>query len=261
MTKIWLQSVSLFGPGFLGWPQSKEILKNISEYNKATIPAIESRFLSANNKRRTSPHMQIAIQAADHALSSANVDETSIELIFTSSEGDMDVAEDNLQALAHKEKEISPQKFQNVILNAAAGHLGIFMKNHSGSTTVSGENNVFCVGLLQTYSTLLDGKKNALLVAYDAPSQMPYMPKEQPFFSVGLVFDKDPNENSLAGLNLKLLETTKVSKSQVSELEKLRSSTASAACLPLLTALANRQCEPIELYYSKELILEVQLCF
>ncbi|HXW53668.1 MAG TPA: beta-ketoacyl synthase chain length factor [Myxococcota bacterium] len=261
MTSIWVESVSVFGPGLLGWPHASEVLGDPRRYDPQKTPPIESRFLSPNNRRRTSPHMQIAIQAADYALRDTGFDETSIDLILTSSEEDLDIAEDDIQALVQPEKEISPQKFQNVILNAAAGHLGIFMKNTSGSTTVSGTGNCFSVGLLQAYTTILATKGRALLVAYDAPSSMPYSEKDRPFFAVGMVLSHSHSPSILGELSLTLGERKELTVMEHPALETMRATTPSATGLPLLLVLAKKQAGVVELYYSKELSLTVALCF
>lgn len=261
MTTIWVESISLFGQGLAGWQKSKDIFRDTKKYNADTVPPIESRYLTPNNKRRTSPHMHIAMQAADYALMDMDVDETEILLISSSSEADMDIAEDNLQALIHAEREISPQKFQNVILNAAAGHLGTFMKNRSGSTSVSGANNCFSVGLLQAYTSLFREQKKALLVAYDAPSNTPYGVADRPFFSVGMLLCQEKPKNPIAGLMLSLVGPKETTLMAHPHLEKLRSITPSATCLPLLAAVANAKEGPVELYYSEELSLLVTLCF
>jgi hypothetical protein len=261
MTTIWLRSVSVFGQGLLGWEHASSIFLDCSSYNPEVMPTIESRFLSPNNKRRTSPHMHMAILAAEHALATANVDGSSVDLVFASSEPDLDIAEGNLLALAKDTKELSPQKFQNVILNAAAGHLGIFMKNTAASTTMSGCNNAFAVGLLETYTTLLQSEKDALFVVYDAASEMPYSPKGRSFFSTGMLLTKARPENALAGLNISLSLPSKTTVLTEPRLEHVRRHTPAAACLPLLVALARNQTCPVELDYTEERALVVNLCF
>lgn len=261
MTAISVESISVFGQGLPGWEKTAEILRDFSKYDAGITPTIESRFLSPNNKRRTSPHMHAAIQAAEYALMGTNVDEKGINLIFAASECDLDIADDNLMALTHQEKELSPQKFQNVILNAAAGHLGIFMKNVSGSTTVSGMGNTFAVGLLQAHTSLEIDTDQVLLVAYDAPSMMPYGPGNRPFFAVGMVLSKERSKNSLAALTPKMVTRTKTDRIGHEAFEQLEKTTPAATCLPLLIALARKNSGPVELYYSDRLCLQVSLCF
>jgi hypothetical protein len=261
MTQVAIESISVFGQGLAGWEKSLPIFQDFSKYDESIIPPIESRFLTFNNKRRTSPHMHAAIQAAEHAILNTGIDETQVNLIFASSECDLDITQDNLLALTHKEKQLSPQKFQNVILNAAAGHLGIFIKNVSGSTSVSGVNNVFSVGLLQAYTSLLCDTEHALLVAYDAPSIMPYGPGNRPFFSVGMLLSKNKRQNSLATMSLKLGAPTKNNFITHKALADLQKTTPAAGCLPLLIAVARNSIDPVELYYSSNLIVEATLCF
>jgi hypothetical protein len=260
MKPIYVESVSVYGKGLLGWEHTKTVFQDLSLYDATQMPKIESTYLTPNNARRTTHHMHVAFQAADMALQTSDVDKESVEFVFATSECDLDIAEDNCIALISDEKSVSPQKFQNVVLNAAAGHLGVFMKNTSGSTTISGHHNNFSAALLQAYSSLQANPNPVLLVAYDAPCKMPYGPGDRPFFGLGMVLTQSKTAKSIMAVTPSLVPEPNPQTIAHDDLEAIRSSTPAAGCLPMLMALAKKETSSVELYYSPELGLKVSLC-
>jgi len=260
MNPIYVEAVSVYGKGLLSWEHAQTTFQNLALYDGTQIPKIDSSYLTPNNTRRTTPHMHIAFQAAEMALKDSDVSKETVEFIFATSECDLDIADSNCLALIPDDKSILPQKFQNVVINAAAGHLGVFMKNTSGSTTVSGCDNHFAVGFLQAYTFLQENSEPALLVAYDAPSLMRHGPGDRPFFCVGMVLTQDKTKKSMMALTPSLVSPANPPVLDHTDLEKIHATTPAAGSLPLLMALAKKTSDCVELVYTPELGLKVLLC-
>jgi len=276
MKPIFIDAVSVYGKGLLSWDHAKEVFNHLERYDATQIPKLDSGYLTPNNLRRTTHHMHIAFQAADMALKGSDAAKERVEFVFATSDVDLDVAESNCLALSLHDKEISPQKFQNVVLNAAAGHLGVFMKNTSGSTTVSAQDNNFAVGFLQAYTFLQvnTGPASqvhstpaspvnttpALLVAYDAPFETRHGPGHRPFFCVGMLLTANQTPKSMMSLTPNLVPQPKPTALGHAELEAIRTTAPAAGCLPLLMALAKKTNDTVELVYTEELGLKVSLC-
>jgi len=251
----------VYGPGLPGWDESIPLLLAPETYNEDLVRPLQSTFLTSSIKRRTTQHMQLAIHAAEKALEGTGTDRSSIELVFATSEGDLDIAHHIFYSLTLEGKPVSPMKFQNVILNAAAGHLGILMKNTASATTVTAASNSLAVGLLQSYTTALTESLPILYVAYDAPSILKMDPKSKPIdpFAVSFLFRPEPSDRSIASIRLNLLDGTDSTPVDDPVLAQISKRSSAAGSLPLLIALAKKQRAMVALPYSNSQSLNIEV--
>lgn len=258
---MYLEGVSVLGPGLPDWETAAELLCAQERYKSEPEPAINLSALGSGTRRRTSEHMQVAIQAAGKIIEQFDVDQHTVKLILATTEVDLFIYDKISQSLCQESKPVSPQQFQNTILHAAASHLGIHLKNISGATTVTGAENSFAVGLLQTYAYVQAEQKDALFIAYDAPGPGIFgdEARDRSLFSVGMLFKASASSKTLRSLNLSLVEETHESSFEPVLLESLRNNSSAARSLPLLSAIANDTSCPINLPYSDQLKLQVNL--
>lgn len=258
---LYIESVSVYGRGLPSWNESVAKLASPDDFTEEALGGIQCGFLSSSIKRRTTPHMQIAIYAAEQALQGQDANHENIELVFATSEGDLNIAHDICYALTLEDKPVSPQKFQNVILNAAAGHLGIIMKNTASATSVTGAFNSLAVGFLQAYTTAIAEEVPVLYVAYDAPSVLAINPDGDMMdpFSVGFLLKPYPSDKSLASLSLNIEEGEITRQIDNELLADISSRSSAAGSLPILVALAKKESANISLPYAENQVLNIEI--
>ena len=261
MKPLYIENISLYGPGLPNWHEAASILRAPEAYLGETLAPLQSPFLSPGIKRKTTLHMQLAIYAADKALEGTDVDPSQIELVFASSEGDLDVTHHICYALTLESKPVSPTKFQNSILNAAAGHLGILTKNTASATTVTAASHSLAVGLLQSCATALVEEAPVLFVSYDAPALLKVKSDTATIepFAVGFLLRPNASKRSLASLQLELREGRETTKIEHDTLSKVAERSSTAGVLPLMMALARGEEASIALSYSPDQVLGVEV--
>lgn len=240
MSTIYIETVSILGPGFPNWPLTKKILSGRAPYHFTPTESVNCSYLKPNIKRRTTLHMQIALHVVEKIFEQSVVNPSSIELLLASSEGDLNIADEIFKALSLPDKLVLPQKFQNVILSAAIGHLGIILKNRSSATSVSGGEYSFPVGLLHAATCVTIEKHPVLFVAYDClgPYYLdPRTTSSQPF-SLAILLSPKKTTFSKAKLKMEVTEGKKETKMKSEILEQVRCSLGAARSLPLLEALS-----------------------
>ncbi|HVL02647.1 MAG TPA: beta-ketoacyl synthase chain length factor [Dongiaceae bacterium] len=261
MNPVYVEAVSVLGPGLPDWQAAQSILRGDESYTFGPTPSVSCAYLTPNIKRRTSLHMHVALQAAEKALTQTHFDPSDVELLFASAEGDLHIADEIFVALTQPEKQVSPQKFQNVILNAAVGHLGIILGNKASATSVTGGEYSFAVGLLQAAISVATEDRPVLFIAYDAlgPGHLdPRTVNGEPF-SVGLLLSPIKTDRSLSSLAIRLEDGEEETSMDEGVLEKVRTSLGAARSLPLLTAIANATTQAIALPYCERSRLNVEL--
>lgn len=261
MKSLHIEAISLYGPGLPCWNESIPLLLAPEAYREDLVQPLQSTFLTPSIKRKTTEHMQLAIHAADKALEGTNVNHKDIELVFASHAGDLNIAHHICYSLTLEGKPGSPTKFQNVILNAAAGHLGILMKNTASATTVTAASYSMTVGLLQSYTTALTESLPILFVAYDAPAILkidPEAPAIDPF-AVGFLFNPHRTERSIASIRVNLRDGTEPTPVDDPVLARVSKRSSAAGSLPLLIALAKKQRTTVALPYSGNQVLSIEV--
>lgn len=261
MNPVYIDAVSILGPGFPDWATTQAILCEREAYAATPTPAVSCGYLSANVKRRTTLHMQVALHAAEKAMMQTDLNGTDVELIFASGEGDLGIADEIFSALTKPDKMVSPQKFQNVILNAAIGHLGIILGNQHSATSVSGGEYSFAVGLLQAAASVVMENHPVLFVCYDVlgPARLdPRQVGSEPC-SIALLISPQASARTLARIVPTLTETGNETEMETESLEKARVSIGTARALPLLAALARESTDTIVMSYCERSNLSVEI--
>ncbi|MFZ5602165.1 MAG: beta-ketoacyl synthase chain length factor [Pseudomonadota bacterium] len=261
MNPVYIEALSVLGPGLPDWITAQSILRGVESYQFSPTPPVSCGYLTPNIKRRTSLHMQVALQAAEKALKQSDLDPATIELVFASSEGDLNIADEIFAALTHPEKLVSPQKFQNVILNAAIGHLGIILGNKSSATSVSGGEYSFAVGLLQAAVSAAMENRPVLFVSYDALGPDHVDPRDASIepFSVGVLLSPAQTQASIARMVPRLADGGEESAMDSEALEKVRTSIGAARSLPVLSAIATGKARSVSLPYCEKSCLNLEL--
>jgi hypothetical protein len=238
MSAVYVRGIGLAAPGLVGWAQGTSVLAGREDYAAAELPRFAPALLPANERRRTTATIRIALEAAQQAVTEAGLGAAEVSSVFASSDGDMEIVDKMCSAMSLPERGVSPTHFHNSVHNAPAGYWAIAAHAQRPSVSISAFDASFAAGLLEAVTTALADPAPVLLVAYDYPPPAPLdavCPVTQPF-AVALVLQAQPGGQACWRLTL----TGDEPESTLPDvgLEALRTSNPAARSLPLLHALA-----------------------
>ncbi len=262
MKPVYIEAMGVVAPGLNSWQQAATILRGDDDYQAGDLPALKPDMLKPNERRRTTLTIKLALQAVQDALSTNRYDDLST--VFVSSDGDMDVVDRICRALCLPDHPVSPTFFHNSVHNAPAGYCSIATGFHAASTSLSGLNGSFAVGLLDAAVQAAVEQRPVMLVSYDTPWPAPlarFKPGRQPF-GVAIIIQPQLRKQSLVELILLPGEGGDESQMINSQLEQLRVAAPAANSLPLLEVVAKKCAARLVLPYlvDEHITVEIKSC-
>lgn len=237
--KVYLRGIGVAAPGLLGWDVCRDVLRGQAPCVAEPLPPFSPALLPANERRRATRTIKLALQVAQEALAQAQSDAANIASVFATSEGDIEIVDRISRALTLSDRPVSPTDFHNSVHNAPAGYFAIACGSRHPSTSLSGAESTVAAGLLEAATQVLAEGETVLLLCYDHPAPAPLgaaCPIAAPF---GAAFVLSPKgKGAIAELNLAWQDTAQETVLANAELEALRMGNPAARCLPLLAMLA-----------------------
>jgi hypothetical protein len=134
-----------------------------------TAPAAKPNpaLLSANERRRASDSVLLAIEVAEQAVRVSGRDASQLASVFTSAHGDLPITDALCMQLAQAPLQLSPTRFHHSVHNAASGYWAIAAGCRAPSTAVSAHRHSFAAGLLEALVHCACEQEPVLLVGYD----------------------------------------------------------------------------------------------
>ena len=248
MKAVGIAGIGLVAPGIENWRDGKNILTAEKNYDiSADFPCLKPAALSANERRRTTDTIKIALDCGQQAINgfeSSTLDvhaESGPSSVFASSCGDLYIVDKILSALTLPGKPVSPTQFHNSVHNAAAGYWSIAAKTTAATTSIAAGDNTFSVGLLEAMSQVVVDEQAVLFIAYDIvpPAMLKNHRQLGASFGVAFLLQPVPGQWSVsADVNINSPSATRM---QNPGLEQLRTANPAANSLPLLSAIANKK--------------------
>ncbi|MEO8460814.1 MAG: beta-ketoacyl synthase chain length factor [Dokdonella sp.] len=246
---VFVTGIGFWARGLPDWPAAVAALTgNELAPSSATRPT--AALLPAGERRRAPESVLLACEVAGQACAAAGLDPAALPSVFASNHGDMTITDAICATLAENPLETSPIKFHNSVHNAASGYWTIANECRAPSMAISAGPVSFAAGLFEAAVQACGSQSPVLLAAYDVPAPGPLrdIARHTEPFGVAFVLAAD---DSHGGQRLRLRMNARVSKNTFSELppslQALAEANDSAACLPLLAALANKRIATIEL--------------
>lgn len=273
--RVGIAGIGVIAPGMDAWQSTtlqsttgqsaKSVLQGLTAYStEAELAAMIPSLLPANERRRTTPLIKLALCCAQQALQAWPGKAENLASVFASSCGDVKIVDLVMNALLMEGKPVSPTHFHNSVHNAPAGYCSIAIGSHAASTSLSAFDDSFSVGLLEAATQVIVEQQDVLLVAYD----MPLPPALHPFrplqaaFATAFILTHEKAEHLDAIIELDIADETKLSQMNDSGLETLRTGNPAARSLPLLQLLATDTSGTVYLPYPhrQSLKLDLTLC-
>jgi hypothetical protein len=226
MSSVHVDALGLAGPGMASWADAVTMLADESSYRGGESPPCMSKLLPANERRRVSSTVRLALKVAEEAMAQSSLAIDDVCSVFATRDGDTEILDRICVALTQPERPVSPTQFHNSVSSMP-------------STTVSAYGASFVAGLMEACAQLQVEARPVLLVAYDQapPDPLVACTGAYPPFAVAMVLSPDPTAQS-TGLSIETVNQQPVEAMACRDLEWLRVSNPAAAGLPLLRALA-----------------------
>jgi hypothetical protein len=236
---VFIEAIGIAAPGLVGWQSAAPILRGEQPYVAAELPPHAPPLLPPNERRRASPTVRLAFQAAEDAMQSSSIAASELATVFASSDADLNIIHRICSALTVTPRMISPTDFHNSVHNAAAGYWSIAVGSRAPSSTISAHDYSFAVGLAEAWGCVQVDGCDTLLVAFDLPPPAPLYEKrpiEQPA-AIALVLTQRRTSNTVGSLHCEWVQTAPTACAS-EPLERLRQNNPAARGLPLLALIA-----------------------
>ena len=258
MKPVYINTLSIAAPGLLGLEQAMPVLTNKNPWKTSEFPKLAPQLLPANERRRMTSYIKLAIHVADEA----NLADKTLPAVFASSNGDFYITNHICNSLTMTPKYVSPTQFHNSVHNAPAGYWAIAAKSEASSTSISTGDCTFSSGLLEAVTQVLSLQEDILYVAYDFPAAAPLdivSDATEPF-ATAFVLSLSKTENSFGSIKLKIVNDN-VRKSHCfnTSLDILQKSNPIAESLPLLESLCLKNPTILYLPYLNNSKLKIEV--
>lgn len=208
-------------------------------------PAIS--LLPPAERRRCAPSVAWALAVAQEAVASSGLDAGAFAVVFVSSDGDGDIVHRLCSALATPGAAVSPTDFHNSVHNAATGYWSIGAHSRAAATALCAYDASFAAGLLEAACQIATEQRPVLLVAVDLPYPAPLARLRPARHGLAVALALAPG----AGLEISLEDGAPSGlPAALREFE----GNASAACLPLLAALARPEQARVRLPFAERVL-------
>src|SRR5687767_13773466 len=117
---VFIESVGIAAPGLPSWSAAQAILRGDSQYTPTPLAPHAPALLPANERRRATPTVRIAFQAAEDAIQGTSIAPAQLATVFASSDADLNIIHRISLALTQTPRLVSPTDFHNSVHNAAA---------------------------------------------------------------------------------------------------------------------------------------------
>lgn len=263
MKRILVKGVGLIAPGLEDWDRARPVLRGQAAYCAAPLPKLTPGLLPANERRRATLPVRVALEAARQATMEAEPGFDRLPSVFASADGDMGIVDRMCDTVATDPLLMSPTLFHNSVHNAAAGYWSIGHGSLAATTSLSAGAESFATGLLEAWTQLAARRSDLLLVAFDVPAPPP-LAAHQPMlgaFGCALLLGCDPGPGLVAELEVAVRADGSEPTALASDLESLRLGNPAARALPLLVALARAHDTSVRLPLAPRQTLRVDLKF
>ena len=256
---VHIQAVAAIGPGADNWAEWQAVLQNESAYVRSATRTPVLSVLPPAERRRTGAGVKLALACGMEALQQAEVAPAEVTTVFCSSGCDGENCHMICETLASNDPLISPTRFHNSVHNAPSGYWGIASGAMLPSTSLCGYDGGFAVGLLEAAIQVAVEQRPVLLVVYDTLYPEP-LHATRPLvdqFAVAMLLTPGTTTHQLGSVTLELDDAAQTVM-QNTELETVRTGIPAARCLPLLSAIAQRQSQQLQLEYVNGRSLRVR---
>lgn len=259
---IHVAGISLWAPQLPGWDAAAPVLRGEAPVPEVRAARPSPTLLAATERRRAPDTVAVALEVAARACESAGVEPREVASVFATTHGDLAINDYMSETLARTPALVSPIRFHNSVLNAAAGYWSIGTGSMQPYTALTAWEDTFGEGLLEALIEAEAGGRPTLLVAYDIEARGPLstVVTSHGVLGVGVVLASEAGPNTLARLRWRTARGTERTAPLARNFAAVGHN-AMAACLPFCEALAAREPRSVRAGLSPSLLLEMEFEF
>lgn len=257
---VWIDGVGVIGPGLAGWASSSPVLRGEARYVEAELALAAPALASARERRRASPSVRLALNAAEDALSQSAIGAKDLAAVFGSANSDGMTLHHLLESLADPNGMVSPTQFHNSVHNAAIGYWSIGTGSHLAGSSLAAHDYTFAAAMLKSAVHVRSERLPVIMVAFDMPFPEP-LHSVRPHtdgFGVSLILTPAPTPNSVARMAVSWSAAgpdRAISEPRTDALRRLWLGNPAGRAVPLLEAVARGEDAEIALRYPDDGIL------
>ena len=200
---VFIEGVALWARQAPGWEAWCTAVRG-GECAPASKP--NPTLFSANERRRASDSVLMAVEVAEQAVRASGRDASQLASVFTSAHGDLPITDALCTQLAQAPMQISPTRFHHSVHNAASGYWAIATGCRAPSTALSAHTHSFAAGLLEALVHCACEGEPVLLVGCDteALGLLADVNSSRGLLGVALVLSAERSASSTATLQWQL---------------------------------------------------------
>ncbi|MEO8485922.1 MAG: beta-ketoacyl synthase chain length factor [Betaproteobacteria bacterium] len=194
-TRLAIRGVGVLAPGLEGWSAARDVLCGDAAWRDQPVASPDVQQLPITERRRVNATSRWAIAVADEAVASLDAStRATLSAVFASADGDGDVLDQTLAALAAAEPTLSPTLFHNSVFNAPVGYWSIATRSRGWATMICGGEGSAAAALLEGASQAYASGGAVLCVCVDLgyPGRLAGLHAPGRSFACGIVLDAQP---------------------------------------------------------------------
>src|SRR4051794_19660201 len=202
----YIEGIGVCGPGLSGWPAARAVLANAMLYVSAPTELPSPSSLPPSERRRASRATKLALAIGHEAIGAAMLDAATLATVFSSSAGDGYNCHEICQALASRDRQISPTRFHNSVHNAPAGYWSIASGAMASSSVICAADASFGAGLLEAMAQVAADHERCVLISYDTdyPEPLRSVRPVPDAFGIALVLAGPQTPRALARIDVSI---------------------------------------------------------
>ena len=237
-----ISGIAFWAPTLPGWPLARAAMRGEAAPQDPPARRPAPELLPPAERRRAPDSVALALEAASAAVAASGLDPRSLPSIFVSAHGDLAINDHLCSMLASTPTLISPTKFHNSVLNAAAGYWTMGVGCHEASTALTAFEHSFANGLLAAATHCLADQRPVLLVGFDVPvaGALRSVTRSEGLLAVALVLSPEMSGQAIASFDARLVPRAPGGSgpAPVSAAAQALAGNALADALPFFEALA-----------------------
>lgn len=237
-----IAGAAFWAPTLPGWPLARAAMRGEAAPQDPPARRPAPELLPPAERRRAPDSVALALEAASAAVATSGLDPRALPSVFVSAHGDLAINDHLCSMLASTPTLISPTKFHNSVLNAAAGYWTMGVRCHEASTALTAFEHSFANGLLTAATQCLADERPVLLVGFDVPvaGALRSVTRSAGLMAAALVLSPDMSGQRMAAFEATLLprQPGSAAPSPASQAAQALAGNALADALPVFEALA-----------------------
>lgn len=258
---LFVNGVSFWSPRLPGWEIASSVLAGLEGAPEASASRPSPALLPPAERRRASDAVAVATEVAARACTAAAIPPADLPCVFATAHGDLAITDYLCAILVDAPRQMSPTRFHNSVLNAAAGYWCIASRCQAQYTTISVAEYSFGAGLLEAFTHVGADERPVLYVAFDTEACGPLASaiESRGLLGTALVLSPERSEHSVAELFWSIGRACERPVTPPRpESAALVGTNAMAPCLPLFESLAGGP-PRIALAISRDSVIDVEV--